>query len=401
MKSKADSAKEVRAVLDSLKSFLSEGAPKLREADTRATFIDPLLRALGYEAIGDIQREVYVKDTKEFLDYVLQIDGQARIGVEAKALKQSLTDADAGQVIQYCSILGIEWSIVTNGREWRVYHQFAKTDLAGKLLFNLDLAGWNSDSEFQSLFDQLWLASRDAFENSDGPLAWLRAQQLDASLRDALTNAASPEVKFLRKRLGEIDILATVEDVAAWFKGKLLDAPPIPAHEASAPPGIAEPKTKYVGATTVGPENYWLVPAGRRPNITGEQSLGHWLGAGMWGFWESTPGRKSVHTGDHVAFYTSDKKVRAIVAYATVAAPADLLIQSHEWPEPFPQDKPVYKLSLTGVEWLTTRHSLTDPALRATLDAFKGTNLAKSWGWFVVTTRRLSQADFLRLIGKG
>jgi len=133
MTPKTDSAKDARRLLEKLKDFLGSGSAKLGEADTRAVFIDPLLKALGYEAIEEIQREVYVKDTKEFLDYVLTIDGVPRIGVEAKALTKTLTDGDAGQVIQYCSILGIEWSVVTNGREWRLYHQFAKTDLAGRL----------------------------------------------------------------------------------------------------------------------------------------------------------------------------------------------------------------------------------------------------------------------------
>ena len=176
MPSKAQAAVEVRAVLDSVRQEIASGN-KLSEADTRANFIDPILRAVGYIGIADIEREVYAKDTKEFLDYVLKIGGQPRIAVEAKALGKMLTDSDAAQVIQYCSILGIEWAVVTNAREWRLYHQFAQSDLAGKLLFNLDLVGWTSNQDFESLFEQLWLVSREAFEGSDGPHGWLRAQR--------------------------------------------------------------------------------------------------------------------------------------------------------------------------------------------------------------------------------
>lgn len=386
MSSKSQSAVEVRAILESVKGQLASGG-KLSEADTRANFIDPLLRALGYRGIADIVREVYAKDTKEYLDYVLKIGTQPRIAVEAKAVGKALTDTDAAQVIQYCSILGIEWAVVTNAREWRLYHQFAQSDLAGKLLFNLDLTGWTSPHEFDSIFDQLWLVSREAFEGSDGPKAWLRAQSLDATLRDALTNPASVETKYLRKRVADQGIDVTPEDVASWFKGKLLDAAPIPAP--GTPPGTAVP----VGGSVTKDASFWMVPASGHAGITAEQSLKAWLGKGLWGFWESTPGRKSIRQGDWIAFYAAGE---GVLAFARVADGANLLISPDEWPEPVPQEKPVYKLLLADVGWLATANKL-DAATRARLDAFQGRDPTGNWSWLVQTTRRVSAADFRRL----
>jgi len=229
-----------------------------------------------------------------------------------------------------------------------------------------------------------------------------RAQRLDASLRDALTNAQSVEVKYLRKRLLDQGLSATTEDVAAWFKGKLLEAPPVPSSAPAQMPVYAESPGVYKpdAGPAVAAVNHWLVPAGARPKITGEESLKYWLGKGLWGFWESTPGRKSVLTGDRIAFYTSDKKRRAVVAHARVVGEADLLVEAHEWPEPVPQDKPVYKVPLTDVQWLPNPIKLTELAVRARLDAFQTADPARPWGWFVVTTRRVSEADFLRLIGQ-
>ena len=388
MSFKSDAALEIRTTLDSVKAELAAGT-RLSEADTRANFIDPLLRALGYKGMADIEREVYAKDTKEYLDYVLKIGGQPRIAVEAKAISRSLTDADAAQVIQYCSILGIEWAVVTNAREWRLYHQFAQSDLAGKLLFNLDLVGWTTAHEFESLFDQLWLVSREAFEGSDGPKGWLRAQRLDASLRDSLTNPASVEVKYLRKRLADQAIDATPEDVATWFKGKLLDAVPIPS--AAPPPTPGVPTAGVIGKST-GP-NYWMVPASSRPGLSAEQCLKAWLGKGMWGFGESTPGRKSMREGDWIAFYAV---IRGVVAFAQIAGEANLLVQPSEWPEPIPPNKPAYKIPLLNITWLKAPTKV-DAEARAKLDAFQGRDPNGNWSWLVQTTRRLSQDDFKRL----
>jgi hypothetical protein len=52
----------------------------------------------------------------------LFLDGKARIAVEAKAFDVAVADANGGaQVVQYAVILGVEWGVVTNGRQWRLY----------------------------------------------------------------------------------------------------------------------------------------------------------------------------------------------------------------------------------------------------------------------------------------
>lgn len=163
-----------------------------------------------------MQREVYTS-AKEFLDYVLMVDGERRIAVEAKQLSHKLTEQDAAQVIQYGAVPGIEWAVLTNGRELRLYHQYAHGPVSDKLLFRLDLVGRGSEAERDALVDQMWLLSKDAFTGRDGPMAWLRAQRLDAALRVALTDSDSVEVKYLRKRLADLSIVdAATAKVAGW-----------------------------------------------------------------------------------------------------------------------------------------------------------------------------------------
>lgn len=219
---KTEGAHDVRKVLQSVKDHWAQGSrPKLSEADTRAHFIDPLLRALGYRLIGDVQHEVYVDTAKQYLDYQLVVDALPRVAVEAKAIEVGLNDTHGAQVVQYCSVLGIEWAIVTNGREWRLYHGFANGPLAEKLLSAVDLLAWETDGQFNVVFEQLWLVSKEAFQGSDGPAAWLVAKQLDAVLRKTLADASSPEIKYIRKRLADQAITATTEVLATWFKSNL------------------------------------------------------------------------------------------------------------------------------------------------------------------------------------
>jgi hypothetical protein len=219
---KAEAAHDVRKVLESVKDHWAQPSrPKLSEADTRAHFIDPLLRALGYRLIGDVQHEVYVETAKQYLDYQLVVDALPRVAVEAKAIDVGLNDSHGAQVVQYCSVLGIEWAVVTNGREWRLYHGFANGPLAEKLLSAVDLVAWETDPQFNAVFEQLWLVSKEAFQSSGGPAAWLVAKQLDGVLRKTLVDASSPEIKYIRKRLADRAVTATTEELATWFKMNL------------------------------------------------------------------------------------------------------------------------------------------------------------------------------------
>ena len=97
-----------------------------------------------------------MQDAKQFLDYLLILDDKACVGVEAKALDIAIGDGNGGaQIVQYAVILGVEWGVVTNGRQWRLYQTFAKGPLADKMILLVDLISWEMDGQFESVFDQL------------------------------------------------------------------------------------------------------------------------------------------------------------------------------------------------------------------------------------------------------
>src|SRR5438094_9588248 len=85
-----------------IKSLLSLS---LSEADTRVHLVDPVLKMLGYVAVGDLRREVAIPASREYIDYELRINDRPIAIVEAKALRHSITDQDAAQCVQYASIL--------------------------------------------------------------------------------------------------------------------------------------------------------------------------------------------------------------------------------------------------------------------------------------------------------
>lgn len=174
---------------------------RLSEADTRAYLVDPLLRILGYEGVGDLRREVSVQATKEAVDYLLMVDGQPRVIVEAKALRNNLTDQHAAQCVQYATILGVRWCLVTNGLRWAVFDAQGKGPLADKRVAEVSL-----DDDFQNT-DDAWVVlssfSQDALAKAS-PITNLLVERVVA---DELGRPDSRAVEALRRvvssRFGE------------------------------------------------------------------------------------------------------------------------------------------------------------------------------------------------------
>src|SRR3712207_8717903 len=104
-----DPAREsIRQVLGRVKTFLAQEAPpRLSEADTKAHFIEPMIAALSWEGIGVVTREYYVRNSQEFIDYVMAGPAGPTLAIEAKPLQTDLTDKHAAPPVQHCAVEGI------------------------------------------------------------------------------------------------------------------------------------------------------------------------------------------------------------------------------------------------------------------------------------------------------
>lgn len=205
--------------LADVKTFLArESPPRLSESDTKANFIEPIVAALGWQGIGVVTREYYVRNSQEFIDYVMAGPSGLLLAIEAKPLQTELTDKHAAQLIQYCAVEGIEWASLTNGRELQFFNTFLKPDLAAKRVLRLDLLAFNSDAEFDALFGQIWQLSRESMTKPSGVRSWLNQRRLDTALRTLLLDPSSATNRQLRKSLSEAEIGVTAQDLAGWFR---------------------------------------------------------------------------------------------------------------------------------------------------------------------------------------
>ena len=110
----------------------------------------------------------------------------------------------------------------------------------------------------------------------------------------------------------------------------------------------------------------------------------------------STPNRKWMRENDLVCFYATSV---GVVASARLTSLPDELVTAEEWPEPTPMEGEVFKVPLEDVRWLEQPLAIDD-GVRRKLDAFTDKKPSPVWAWFVQTTRKLSEHDFLLLTGR-
>lgn len=106
-----------------LKGFLPivEGARTrdVSEADTVTLCKDMLADVFGYEKYLELTSEQQIRGT--FCDLAVKLEGKIRLLIEVKAAGLALNESHLRQAINYGAHQGIEWIVLTNAIEWRLY----------------------------------------------------------------------------------------------------------------------------------------------------------------------------------------------------------------------------------------------------------------------------------------
>ncbi|MDB5076652.1 MAG: hypothetical protein JWO42_2831 [Chloroflexi bacterium] len=160
---------------------------------TRTKAVGPLLTLLGYRRMD--QQPLPAVHARR--GYVLLAGGAPAVLVESFRASHQLTDADAKPLLGRAKVSGVNWAMLTNGWELRLYAlNIARNgdDLAGALVFRVNLLDWRDEDERLEISTLLWLLSREAVRQ--GALdAYLAARAVGAALLAAFDD---PESEVLR-----------------------------------------------------------------------------------------------------------------------------------------------------------------------------------------------------------
>lgn len=165
------------------------GSKPMNEENTKATLIDPVLRALGWntEDLEEVQREFRLKTRDKPVDYALFLLRNVRLFIEAKALGENLDDRRwANQIMGYATVAGVEWIVLTNGNEYRIYNAHAPVAVEEKMFRQVTVTDGKAAQE------TLELLAKPRLEENRIEVLW-RAHFVDRQVRAAVEELFSPD----------------------------------------------------------------------------------------------------------------------------------------------------------------------------------------------------------------
>lgn len=98
---------------------ISHKTRDVSEADTVTLVKDMLAEIFGFDKYNELTSEQQIRGT--FCDLAVKIEGKIRVLIEVKAAALSLHDNHLRQAINYGAHEGIEWILLTNSLDWRLY----------------------------------------------------------------------------------------------------------------------------------------------------------------------------------------------------------------------------------------------------------------------------------------
>jgi hypothetical protein len=94
-------------------------ARDISEADTVTVIKDMLTDIFGYDKYTELTSEQQIRGT--FCDLAIRVEGKVYYLAEVKSAGTNLSDNHLRQAVNYGAHQGIEWVLLTNAIEWKVY----------------------------------------------------------------------------------------------------------------------------------------------------------------------------------------------------------------------------------------------------------------------------------------
>ena len=157
----------------------------VNEEDTKRVLITPLLQALDWDVLDldEVRNEYRTKPQDNPVDYAMFLRRSPCLFFEAKALGQAVNDRRwIGQNVGYASVAGVDWCVLTNGDEYRLYNAHAPVDADEKLFRAVKLS---DESAHDHTVETLALLSKAQMQDKQIDALWA-AHFVDRRVKAAL-----------------------------------------------------------------------------------------------------------------------------------------------------------------------------------------------------------------------
>ena len=187
----------------------------MNESDTSNIINDMLGEMFGYDKFFDVTTEYKIKG--QYADYGVKIDDKLTFIIEVKAIGVSLNDNHIFQASSYASTEGVEWVILTNLKEWNIYHLSFGSRIDQELVISFSFGEETKNAKF---YEKVSCLHKEAFKKGQLKNMWnQRVAMSGNNFKKVLTS--QPVLKVIQKELskasgikiGENDISTMLADL--------------------------------------------------------------------------------------------------------------------------------------------------------------------------------------------
>ena len=182
----------------------------VNESDTVVLLTDIFSNILGFDKYTDLTTELAIRGT--FCDLALKIDGKICLLIEAKAVGVELKENHVKQAVDYAANKGIDWVILTNSVNWKIYKIVFSKPIQNILVIEIDFLKLNSKN--QDDIENLYQLTKEAISKSSLEECYVQKQ---ATNRYMIGNflTTEPILNSLRKELRQLypDIKVTTDEI--------------------------------------------------------------------------------------------------------------------------------------------------------------------------------------------
>lgn len=219
--------KQIRKALLEARSMIEDVAKADgNEAETRRRVERMFESLMGYNALKHISREyaIHGVGNTEHCDFAIQIDGKEASGpallVELKRVNMDLTQTHLKQAASYAINLGCEWVLLTNSKDWKLYHILFDKPPQTKLVDSWNLI----TDELVTLYEKFALIGYKNMKKNGLTQLWEKSNVLTANnmLKVILSEDAISSIRRGLRRM--TDVTVTPEEIVGAIRHLLNEA---------------------------------------------------------------------------------------------------------------------------------------------------------------------------------
>lgn len=191
----------------------------VNESDTVSVLNDILGEVFGYEKYLEVTSELAIRGT--FCDLALKVDGKFQFLVEAKAVGIILKEAHMKQACDYGANNGVQWIILTNCIEWRLYRIRFEQPINYDLVLSFDFMTLDPEDEKYQEF--LFLMSKEGLAKNAREDFYEKVQSVNRYVIGQLI-FAEPILDAIRKELKKLSdgMKIEAEEIAAILEAEVI-----------------------------------------------------------------------------------------------------------------------------------------------------------------------------------